>query len=196
MPWQSMAAAPCSNADPCALSSTLLGAVGCLITVWAEGWVRLDLGQPVAAAHHTSAPGAGSSTDEEAHLLAAIKAAGAPAKVYSEPTCVICYEDFPEGAGAVCSHEHSQDKAAPGSSQAAPAGAEVSQGAGAAGQDGERQGQQPLVLPCGHVFHRACVVSWASTRSHYGGAREPRCPVCREPMTAGAGRSARSMLLF
>uniref|UniRef100_A0A7S0WQJ6 RING-type domain-containing protein n=1 Tax=Chlamydomonas leiostraca TaxID=1034604 RepID=A0A7S0WQJ6_9CHLO len=170
-------------------SCTPAMAVGCLLTVWAEGFVRLDLPAPPASSPSND-QGSGSSsrgTDEETALLAAIKASGPPAKVYFEPTCVICYDDFPEGAINQCACEHSQAKA--------PQSGTSSQDA--AGKDsGDDQSQQPLVLHCGHVFHRGCVVSWARAPSHYGGTKVPRCPVCREPMIVGAGRTATSMLLF
>jgi hypothetical protein len=50
---------------------------------------------------------------------------------------------------------------------------------------------EPVTLPCGHAFCRACVA--ASAAAELG--RGARCPVCRHPLPPGAPPAAVSLLL-
>lgn len=46
------------------------------------------------------------------------------------------------------------------------------------------QENRPAALPCGHIFHHACILDWLSTRNH--SALPSGCPLCKAPATTSS----------
>lgn len=118
------------------------------------------------------AAAAGVVRSKEASMLAVIKAAGPPKRLYASDTCPICFGDWDEdGQGG-------------------------DGGSGEGAHDGARHEHAArLALHCGHQFHTDCVLGWLCSMPEYHENRR-RCPMCREPIHGTGMSAAAGALLF